>query len=97
MNRTNRRRRTKTEALEADLQATIKARDSLLDVLNALLMSQGGRVVLPAELIQASKRTNIHVTQKAEPDRYIIELEGMEPEQPQGIRDRLRRLGLKPA
>ena len=101
MNRTAKRARRKVSDVEKELQSTIAARDSLLDVLNALLQTQGGRVVVPGELIDASRREHIHVTQKGDPPRYIIELESMveapETEPKRGIRERLRRIGLTPA
>ena len=92
MNRAARRLRNRAD-LERDVEALTAARDSLLDVLNALLMSQGGRVVLPSVMVQAATRRPIHVT--ALEDRYVVELDGIKPPEPNSVLERLRRLGLK--
>lgn len=96
MNRAARRLRNRAD-LEREVDALTLARDSLLDVLNAVLMSQGGRLVIPAELVTASTRKPIHVTQKLDPARYVIELDGLEskPESKPSVVERLRKLGLK--
>lgn len=96
MNRAARRaRRTLAEA-ERELEATIAARNSLLDVLNAILFLEGGRVVVPQNVVVASTRKPIHVTQRD--DRFIIEFMGEEQAEPTkpSVIERLKRLGLKP-
>ena len=83
MNQTVRRRRTKYADLEASIRELSVARDSLLDIVNALLTQQGGTAVIPAVEVQSSARKRVIVDIKP-PDpnvagsqaRYVIRLEG---------------------
>lgn len=72
------------------------ATNTLLDVLNAILAVNQGRIVVPGEYVLASKRRLVHVTEKQAPHRYVIELDGVEPE-PERHRAlrRLAALGLR--
>lgn len=81
MNATAKRRRKQQARATsaAEIAKLTAARDSLLDIINAMLTAQGGTVVVPMALVIASKRRTIAVEVKP-PDpelagseaRYVI-------------------------
>lgn len=85
------------DKLELELAFTRaeQEKSQLLDILNAVLVSQGGRLVVPLVEIQAATRQRIAVRHEA--DYMVIELE--RPKAPKGSRrdlaDRARAVGLE--
>lgn len=76
-------------AVEAEVAALSAARDSLLDVVNAILAHSGGKLVVPDVEVLAAGRH--HVKVDVRPGYYVFELEGYERKGPGGL---LARLGL---
>lgn len=100
MNQTARRRRTRVAKVDAagEIAALTQARDTLLDVLNAVLAKEGGTIVVPAVLVEASSRRHVAVTRKPFPDRYVIAFADLpEKDDRPSIIERLKHLGMKPA
>lgn len=99
VNQTAKRARARSAEHEAEVKALTAARDSLLDVLNAIIAVNGGKLVVPAVIVEASTRKHIAVTRKPFPDRYVIEFDGepvAEPAAKMSLRERLRALGMRP-
>lgn len=102
MNRELRRRRDRDHKAQAaeQIEKLEQARDSLLDIINAIVQQEGGSYVIPLPRVQAATRHAVHVEVKP-PDpetagdegRYVITLEGFEPPappEPKGAVERLR-------
>ena len=79
--------------MAAELKDATAARDTLLDILNAVLASQGGKIVIPSVEVEASTRRPVDVTiapgRNGAPDRHVIELRGYQDDNPRGIAARL--------
>lgn len=95
------RRRKTLSQLTEELERETRAKESLLDILNAILSTGDGTVVIPAAKVQASRRHSVQVeVTPADPDVagsemvYVITLEGYVPPKVEKAPSVLERIGL---
>lgn len=87
---TRAKQRAERDELNAarDLNKTLQAdNDGLLDILNAVLYANGGKVVVSRAQLIAADRRKIHVTHS--PDAVVIETETREEDSQRAITKRL--------
>ena len=108
MNRQLRRRRERQDAQAAfeayreQIKGLTTAKESLLDIINAILSVHGNRIEVPLSKIEESKRRPVQVD-IVPPDpevagsetTYVITLEGIEPKPgDDDLRERMKARGL---
>lgn len=75
------------EQWQADIDRLQADNEGLLDILNAILYAQGGKVVVSRAQLIAADRRQIHVTHGK--DAIVIETQRREEPEPRPITERL--------
>jgi hypothetical protein len=93
---------TKIEALTTQVEQLVTAKESLLDIINLIVLDAGGRVEVPLTVIEGHHRRKVTVDViRPDPEtagdtgHYVIMLEGYKPEEEvKAVAKRMKDLGI---
>lgn len=68
--------------------------DALIDAVNAIILRDGGQIVVAAEYWQSAQRRPIHLVPSPDRSYITITAEGIIPTRPKPLVERLKSLGL---
>jgi len=100
MNRALRRRREREDAhgLVEDLKKQIvgltDAKAALLDIINALVVTGGGKVIVPMSALEGHNRRQVQVQAMPDDGHYVVTLEGYDPPPKDDVAKRMKERGL---